>query len=96
MMNEKTRLARHPGAITADVGGDIIFLHEGEGAYYSLSEVGALAWKTLESPCTLADVVAAVAEEYDAPQHQIRDDLVRFFGELDAKGLVLIDPPADR
>lgn len=87
-MKDQTRLIRDPEAITADVGEDVVFLHEGEGQYYSLTEVGALVWKTLASPSTFGEVVAAVLAEYDATEAQVREDLDHLFAELEAKGIV--------
>lgn len=96
MLNDQTRLTRAAAANTAEVGGDIIFLHEEDGVYYSLSDVGALVWKTLATPRTFGDVVAAVLAEYEVSAAQAREDLEQLLDDLAAKDLVQIDPPADR
>ncbi len=96
MMNDETRLARAAEANTAEVGGDVIFLHEEDAVYYSLSDVGALVWRTLATPRTFGDVVAAVLAEYEVSESQAREDLEQLLDDLAAKDLVQIEPPADR
>jgi hypothetical protein len=91
-MNDSTVLQRNPQAVSAEVGGEIIFLHEGDGVYYSLDGVGAFIWKTLENPRTLGELVQAVVDEYDVGETEAREDLAALATELAARGLLIPDP----
>lgn len=91
-MNDSTVLQRNSQAISAEVGGEIIFLHESDGVYYSLDEVGAFVWKTLETPRTLGELVQAVGDEYDVDEAEAREDLTALAIELTARALLVPDP----
>jgi hypothetical protein len=79
-----------PGQVSTEMDDEAVILHVASGRYYSLAGVGNRIWKLLETPRTLADLVAQVTEEYDVEHDRCTSDveaLVRGF--LD-KGLVQI------
>jgi hypothetical protein len=49
---------------------------------YTLSPVAASIWQRLESPATLAELQAAIMEEYDIEPEVAAADLERFLGEM--------------
>jgi len=55
---------------------------------YSFNETGSLIWKLLDQPRTVAEVVGAVAEEYQVDTEQLRQDVLRFLGEMRAASLI--------
>jgi hypothetical protein len=55
---------------------------------YSFNGTGSLIWKLLETPRTLAEVIAAVAEEYDVERKRAEQDVTRFVSEMVSVGLV--------
>ena len=57
---------------------------------YSFNETGSLIWKLLDQPRTVAEVVGAVAEEYQVDTEQLRQDVLRFLGEMRGVGLIEI------
>ena len=87
-MNEIQTIQRTSTAIFAEVGDDIIFLHENDGVYYSLDGVGAYFWKALETPRSLVDLMALIQKEYDIEEAELRDDLNALIIDLKAKGLL--------
>ena len=90
-MNDLTVLQHHPKAVSAEVGGEIIFLHEGEGVYFSLDGVGASLWKALETPRTFGDLIQALLNEYEVEEAVLREDLSALVMELTGKGLLGLD-----
>jgi len=56
---------------------------------YSFNETGSLIWRLLDQPRTVAEVVDAVAEEYQVDTEQVRQDVLRFLGEM--RGVSLIE-----
>lgn len=91
-MNNSTVLQRNLQAVSAEVGQEIIFLHEGDGVYYSLDGVGAFVWKTLERPRTLGELVQAVVDEYDVNEAEAGEDLAVLATELTTRGLLVPEP----
>jgi Coenzyme PQQ synthesis protein D (PqqD) len=61
---------------------------------YSFNGTGTSIWKLLETPKTMAELVAAVALEYDAEQEQIEKDVREFLGEMLSVGLAEVPTSA--
>jgi len=57
---------------------------------YSFNETGSLIWKLLDTPRMVEGVVDAVAEEYQVDTEQVRQDVLRFLGEMRGVGLIEI------
>jgi hypothetical protein len=55
---------------------------------YSFNGTGSLIWKLLESPKTIAQLAAAVAQEYEIELAQAESDVTDFVNEMKAVGLV--------
>ncbi len=55
---------------------------------YNFNGTGTLIWKLLESPKTVAQLAASVAQEYDVDPAQAERDVTSFVGEMKAVGLV--------
>jgi hypothetical protein len=87
-MHDTTVWKRSTRAVTAEVGDEVIFLHEGEGVYYSLDGVGAVVWKALETPRKFGEIVGLILEEFDVEEEALRQDLVSLASSLTEKGLM--------
>ena len=59
---------------------------------YSFNGTGSLIWKLLESPRTVQQLAAEVAQQYEVDPAQAERDVTDFVGEMKAVGLV--DVPA--
>ncbi len=57
---------------------------------YSFNETGSLIWKLLDTPRAVGEVVGAIAEEYQVDAEQVRQDVLRFMGEMRGVGLIEI------
>ena len=55
---------------------------------YSFNHTGSLIWKLLETPGTLAELVAAVAQEFDVEPERAERDVTQFVDEMYLVGLV--------
>jgi hypothetical protein len=55
---------------------------------YSFNETGSLIWRLLDTPRVVGEVASAVAEEYQVAREQVRQDVLRFLGEMRAAGLI--------
>jgi hypothetical protein len=52
-----------------------------------LNETAARVWELLESPLTLDELVAALTEEYDASEDEVRASTSELVAELGEKGV---------
>jgi hypothetical protein len=60
---------------------------------YSFNGTGTLIWKLLASPKTVAEMAAAVAQEYEVEVAQAEQDVTNFVIEMKAVGLVEVPAP---
>jgi hypothetical protein len=72
------RYVRHPDLRLADVEGDGVVLHLGTRRYFSVSESGLALLQALESPCTVADLVAVLLERYEVTREQAEESVLQF------------------
>jgi hypothetical protein len=54
---------------------------------YSFNGTGSSIWRLLETPQTMMELVAAVAQEYDAENEQVERDVKEFLSEMLSVGL---------
>ena len=60
---------------------------------YSFNSTASLIWKLLDSPRTVAELTAAVAQEYEVEAAQAQRDVAHFVDEMKAVGLVEVPDP---
>lgn len=58
------------------------------GSIYKFNGTGTLIWKLLETPKTVAEMSAVVAQEYRVDSAQAACDVTRFLSEMSSVGLV--------
>jgi hypothetical protein len=68
--------------------GEMVLLHLGAGAYFSLDPVGSIIWEELSAGKTLDDAVARVLADFDVDETTARVDAKRLVDELMAAGLL--------
>jgi hypothetical protein len=80
--------------VSARLGEETVILNVESGQYYGLNEVGARVWELIQEPRSLAEVRAALVEEYDVEPQSCERDLRQIVGDLMANGLVAVNEPA--
>jgi hypothetical protein len=91
--SEEQLLVRSRSVVSRFVAGETLIVpvrgRVGDlASIYSFNGTGSLIWKLLETPRTLAEVIAAVAEEYDVERTRAEQDVTRFVSEMVSVGLV--------
>jgi Coenzyme PQQ synthesis protein D (PqqD) len=68
----------------ATTHGETVLLDRQRGQYFVLNESGGVVWELVRRPggATVAEMVAALDAEYDAPMEQMRGDVVALLGRL--------------
>ncbi len=56
-----------------------------------LNETAARVWELLEAPRTVAEIVAALADEYDAADDELRDAVSELLEDLVGKAVLVVD-----
>jgi coenzyme PQQ biosynthesis protein PqqD len=76
------RPRRREGVLAQEAQGQTVLLRLDDGGYYAVDEVGAMIWELCDGERTLADVVAALCEEFDAPERTVTADVLEFVADL--------------
>ena len=87
----ESRPSRKEDVLAQTAAENWVLLDLKSGNYYALDDVSSRIWHLLDGTRTIAEIVAVVEAEYEAPASQIRADAVTFIEELAQEGLVRAD-----
>jgi hypothetical protein len=89
-----TTLHPAPGVLFTELGDEAVLLHLESGLYFGLNTVGSRIWQMIAAHHPLGTVRDRLLAEFDAEADRIWRDLEELVGELVARGLAAVDPPA--
>lgn len=83
-----------PGFMLREIAGQWVVVPIGEqtveyAKIITLSESGALLWKTLEQPCEMADLLERMKAEYEVDDETAKEDILAFVQAMDMQGLLM-------
>lgn len=87
-LDPRQPLLRNPDLVAADMDGETVMMSVERGEYFGLGGTGSRVWQLLAQPCTLAELAASVAAEYEVDPQTCAADLRGFLEDLLARGLV--------
>lgn len=82
------RLVAVKDQVSCDLSDEAVILNFEDGTYYGLDPVGALVWKLVQEPRTVAELQEAILAEFDVDRPQCEKDLQAFLQDLWARKLV--------
>jgi len=85
------RLRRQDGILAQEAQGQTVLLRLDDGGYYALDEVGAIIWDLCDGTRAVSDIVAALCEQFDAPEETVRADVLEFIGDLRRERLLVLE-----
>src|SRR5262245_53628402 len=80
-----------PDVTFRELGGEIVILNLGRGAYLGLDEGGGRIWRLMGDRESLERVLAGLCSEYEASPAVLEHDLLELVDHLCAKGLARVD-----
>ena len=87
---------RSYGVLMTRQGEELVLLDTRGERYYTLNDVGAIAWSTLGEPSTCAAIVDAIRREFDAwsmpDPGVVERDVRRLMEQLLAASLISVEP----
>jgi hypothetical protein len=85
----QTKLIRNGDILYAPVGAEeAVMMSIEAGRYFGLNAVGARIWELLDTPKTVAELCASIAEEFEVNADACEPDVVKFTGHLIENGIV--------
>ncbi|MEP0548315.1 MAG: PqqD family peptide modification chaperone [Rhodothermales bacterium] len=94
MVTERSTVVVKPGLTAADLGGEAVVLDPHTGRYYGLNELGARIFELSQKPRSVDRIMAALLQEYDVAEDQLRTDVVAFLREMENRELIEISDGA--
>lgn len=80
--------ARDPGVPHQKMDEETIVVDPRTREVHLFNETAARIWELLASPCSLEQLTAALADEYDAPDEELRAAVEETLAALQVKGLL--------
>jgi coenzyme PQQ biosynthesis protein PqqD len=85
------RVRRQDGVLAQQAHGQTVLLRLEDGGYYALDEVGAMVWELCDGGRAVAEIVALLCEEFDAPEAVVQADVLEFIDDLRRERLLVLD-----
>jgi pyrroloquinoline quinone biosynthesis protein D len=92
MIAPETRYRQKEGLLSQRAAETRVLLDPSDGNYFALDDVSGRIWDLCDGNRTVAEIVAALCAEYDAPRETVEADVLEFLGELLTDGLVISQP----
>lgn len=83
---------RNGGLIEAEVDGELIGLEVEQGVCYGFNGTATRIWALIEEPRKISDIRDVLLAEYDVNAETCERDLGSVLAELEANGLIVIEP----
>jgi coenzyme PQQ biosynthesis protein PqqD len=91
MIRQASCPQRREGILAKGVSDSWVLLNLESGEYYALNEVGGRVWALCDGTRSVAEVVAIISQEFDAPGEVIETDVLELLQELAHEKLVVTD-----
>ncbi len=93
MAGKDTRYERNPDFIFRRIVDELVLVPVRQdvadmNCIYTMNPVGAFIWEKLDRAATLADLAAAIADEFDAAPEAVEADVLDFISDLEAADAV--------
>ena len=89
MLTPASRPRRQESILMQQAAGSHILLNPRRGECYALDDIGALIWSLCDGAHSIADIVAAICAEYDAPAETVEADTMELLQDLALEKLLL-------
>lgn len=88
MPNNSIRYRIPQEIIFHELSGETVLLNLASGQYYSLDEIGTRMWVLLAEHGEIESVIAALLQEYEVKEQQLRVDLDKLISDFTKQGLL--------
>lgn len=83
-----TRLRRSENLLTTEMDGETIMMDPEKGLYFGLDPIGTDIWRRLAAPVLVADLIAALARDYQTPAADVERDVLILLSHMAEHGMV--------
>lgn len=90
MIRKSSVVAVAPDQVSSKLVDESVILNLKTGMYYGLNEVGASIWQLLQQPKTVADICAAILQEYEVEAAQCEADVFALLQDMLSAQLIVV------
>jgi len=76
--------------LTTTVDGDLLGMSIERGVCYGFNAVATRAWELMAEPQSIDSLCARLIAEFDVSEHDCREQMEAFVGELEREGLIRV------
>ena len=88
-LSTDTVVVASPDQVSSELNGEVVVLNHRDGVYFGLdAAVGALVWRTLQSPRKVSEIMAAVMDAYDVDAERCIRDVTSLLNDMLRAGLI--------
>lgn len=91
-IDQTSIVVRSETSMTAPLDNELVVVSLASNAYIALDEIGRRIWEMLETPRSVAELCATLADEFSGPIEEIQSDVLSFLTELESVGLLNVTP----
>jgi hypothetical protein len=87
-LDDDSVIARSATLVAAQVGDQTMLMDLDSGTMFQLNRTGARIWDLVETPRSLADLVATLEQSFPGGGDTLRDDVAAFVAQMRETGLL--------
>ncbi|HEY7808517.1 MAG TPA: PqqD family protein [Croceibacterium sp.] len=76
--------------LTTTVDGDLLGMSIERGVCYGFNAVATRSWELMAEPQSIDSLCARLIAEFDVSEHDCREQMEAFVGELEREGLIRV------
>jgi hypothetical protein len=84
----------HPEVLSRKVGDEMVLVHMGRNAIFTLNPTGARLWELLSEGRSRSEAVEELKAEFDASGETVERETIDFVALLEREGLADVGDPA--
>lgn len=88
LLDMESRVVAAEGALSTDLGDDVVLLDPLSGKYIILAATAADIWRGIQAPVRIGTLCGRLAEEYAAPADRVTASTLAFLDDLLARRLI--------
>jgi len=81
-ISDATIISRSPSVVAAETDGELVMMNMEQSRCFSLDAIGAAVWRHIEMPCSFAELINRLANDYEANRATIVADMLVFLRRM--------------
>ena len=89
-LEPQMQVRRIDDVLDADMDGELVMMDIDQGSYFGLNTTATRIWSLLAQPVVISDLCHQLTAEFNVPEKQCEQEVVRFLENLLRRGLLQV------